>query len=149
MPSHFCPLTSHLSLQYFPSPLWVLCVCWSVCVCSVVSNSSVTPWIARLLCPRDSPGKNTGVGCHSLLQGIFQSRDRTHVSCSVRWFFTTGSPGKPLWFWLFLYPCESRARSTPPLTFSKTSLLKLQCFLPLNSLYRWNEFKLVLSLTRL
>ena len=24
-----------------------------------------------LLCPRDSPGKNTGVGCHFLLQGIF------------------------------------------------------------------------------
>ena len=26
---------------------------------------------ARLLRPCDSPGKNTGVGCHSLLQGIF------------------------------------------------------------------------------
>ena len=26
---------------------------------------------ARLLCPRDYPGKNTGVGCHTLLQGIF------------------------------------------------------------------------------
>jgi len=26
---------------------------------------------ARLLCPCDSPGKNTGVGRHSLLQGIF------------------------------------------------------------------------------
>ena len=26
---------------------------------------------ARLLCPWDSPGKNTGVGCHALLQGIF------------------------------------------------------------------------------
>ena len=25
---------------------------------------------ARLPCPRDSPGKNTGVGCHALLQGI-------------------------------------------------------------------------------
>ena len=25
----------------------------------------------RLLCPWTSPGKNTGVGCHSLLQGIF------------------------------------------------------------------------------
>ena len=25
----------------------------------------------RLLCPWDSPGKNTGVGCHDLLQGIF------------------------------------------------------------------------------
>ena len=25
----------------------------------------------RLLCPWDSPGKNTGVGCHCLLQEIF------------------------------------------------------------------------------
>ena len=25
----------------------------------------------RLLCPWDSLGKNTGVGCHALLQGIF------------------------------------------------------------------------------
>ena len=39
----------------------------------VVSNS-LQPygmWPTRLLCPRDSPGKNTGVGCHTLLQGIF------------------------------------------------------------------------------
>ena len=26
------------------------------------------------LCPWSSPGKNTGVGCHSLLQGIFQTQ---------------------------------------------------------------------------
>ena len=26
---------------------------------------------ARLLCPWDSPGKNTGVDCHFLIQGIF------------------------------------------------------------------------------
>ena len=26
---------------------------------------------ARLLCPWDFSGKNTGVGCHFLLQGIF------------------------------------------------------------------------------
>ena len=26
---------------------------------------------ARLLCPWDSPGMSTGVGCHFLLQGIF------------------------------------------------------------------------------
>ena len=26
---------------------------------------------SRLLCPQNPPGKNTGVGCHSLLQGIF------------------------------------------------------------------------------
>ena len=29
----------------------------------------------------DSPGKNTSVGCHALLQGSFQSRDQTQVSC--------------------------------------------------------------------
>ena len=29
---------------------------------------------ARVLCPRDSPGKNTGVGCHALLQGIFPTQ---------------------------------------------------------------------------
>ena len=26
---------------------------------------------ARLLCPWDSPGKNTGVGCHSFLHDVF------------------------------------------------------------------------------
>ena len=28
-------------------------------------------WSARLLCSWDSPGKNIGLGCHSLLQRIF------------------------------------------------------------------------------
>ena len=28
---------------------------------------------ARPFCPWDYPGENTGVGCHTLLQGIFQS----------------------------------------------------------------------------
>ena len=40
---------------------------------SVVS-SSLRPhglWLGRLLCSWNSPGKNTGVGCHALLQGIF------------------------------------------------------------------------------
>ena len=29
----------------------------------------------RLLCPWDSPGMNTGVGCHFLLQGIFLTQE--------------------------------------------------------------------------
>ena len=28
----------------------------------------------RLLCPWDSPGNNTGVGCHVLLQGVFPTQ---------------------------------------------------------------------------
>ena len=38
----------------------------------------VTPWTVaytRLLCSWDSPGRNTGVGCHSLLQGIFPTQE--------------------------------------------------------------------------
>ena len=45
-------------------------------------------WTARLLCPWDSPGKNTGVGCHFLLQGYSQPKIRTWVSCIVGRFFT-------------------------------------------------------------
>ena len=45
-----------------------------VCVSHLVVSNSLRPHglqPARLLCPWDFPGKNTGVGCHSLLQGIF------------------------------------------------------------------------------
>ena len=58
----------------------------------------VTPWTvaARLLCPWDFPGKNTGVGCYFLLQGIFRPRDWIYVPCIAGGFFTTKSPGKPL-----------------------------------------------------
>ena len=40
---------------------------------SVISDSLGTPWTepTRPLCPWDFPGKNTVVGCHYLLQGIF------------------------------------------------------------------------------
>ena len=45
-------------------------------ICSVMSNSSQPYGLqpTRLLCPRDSLGKNTGVGCHALLQGIFPTQ---------------------------------------------------------------------------
>ena len=36
----------------------------------------------------DSPGKNTGMGCHALLQASSQPRDRTQVSHLVGEFFT-------------------------------------------------------------
>ena len=32
-------------------------------------------WPTRLLCPWDSPGKNNGVGCHALLQGILLTQE--------------------------------------------------------------------------
>ena len=54
-----------------------ICVCVCLCVCSVipVMSDSLRPHGLyspdRLLCPWDSPGKNTEVGCHALLQGTF------------------------------------------------------------------------------
>ena len=38
---------------------------------------------ARCLCPWDFSSKNTGVGCHFLLQEIFLTQDSNHVSCVV------------------------------------------------------------------
>ena len=41
-----------------------------------------TLWPTRLLCSSDSPGKNTGVGCHALLQGIFLTQgSNPNLSC--------------------------------------------------------------------
>ena len=40
----------------------------------------------KLLCPWDSPGKNTGVGCHGLLQGIFLTQGlNLHLLCLLHW----------------------------------------------------------------
>ena len=41
---------------------------------------------AKLLCPWDFPGKNTGVGCHDLLQGIFLTQGlNSHLLHFLRW----------------------------------------------------------------
>ena len=40
---------------------------------------------ARLLHAWDSPGKNTGVGCHALLQGIFPTQGSNPALLHCRW----------------------------------------------------------------
>ena len=54
----------------------------------------------RLLCPWDSPGRNTGVGCHTLLQGIFPTQgSNPHLLCLLLWqagSLLLASPGKPV-----------------------------------------------------
>ena len=47
-----------------------LCTCLkSLQGCTTLSDTMVKATPARQLCLWDSPGKNTGVGCHVLLQG--------------------------------------------------------------------------------
>ena len=57
-----------------------------LCLCAYVSHSVVSDSVrprglrpARLPCPWDSPGKSTGEGSHSLLQGIFPTQGSNQV----------------------------------------------------------------------
>ena len=56
--------------------------------CSVMPNSLATRGLQPiwLLCPRDFPGKDTGVGCHFLLQEIFLIQGLNPGLQHCRWF---------------------------------------------------------------
>ena len=91
-----------------------MCVCVCVCVCVCIKYVCVhakllqsyptlcnlvdcsPPW---LLCPWDSPGKNTGVGYHALLQGIFLTQESNpHLLHLLHWQVDSlplAMPGKP------------------------------------------------------
>ena len=67
------------------------------------------PWTVppRLLCPLNSPGKSTGVGCHALLQGIFPTQGlNPGLPHRGQALLPSERPGQPgslqislLWFW--------------------------------------------------
>ena len=73
------PVSLHCQVDSLPlshqgDPLFSILDAYDLCVHTVVSvvSDSVQPYglqPARLLCPWESPDKNTGVGCHALLQG--------------------------------------------------------------------------------
>ena len=66
---------------------------------SLVSRSVVSDSLqpARLLCPWHSPGKNTGVGCRALLQGIFLTQGSNPHFLHFRWILSPSEPPeKPL-----------------------------------------------------
>ena len=60
-----------------------------MCTCSVVPNSLRPP--TRLVCPWNFSGKNIGVGCHFLLQGMFPTQgSNLHLLHLLHW--QAGSP---------------------------------------------------------
>ena len=71
-----------------------------------MSESLVSPWTVapRLLYPWYFPGKNTGVGCHFLLQGIFltQGLNLRLLHCrQIFYFWATGESSQfnPVNWW--------------------------------------------------
>ena len=70
----FFSMTSSIGLIVTRSqkPSSCLCVCESLSPVWLFATPRTVP--TRLLCPWNSPGKNTGVDCHSLLQRIFPAQ---------------------------------------------------------------------------
>ena len=96
----------------------------------VVSDSSSPP--GSSVCG-DSPGNNTGVGRHALLQGIFPNQGYNLVSCIAGRFFTSQPPGKaPQNMECFMNSHEEF------LNFSKLSKNKDLCSYP-TSTYHWPQ----------
>ena len=98
VPFSSCPQSLPASESFPMSQLWWgTCCCCCCCCCyvtSVVSNS-VRPHRqkpTRLPSPWDSPGKNTGVGCHFLFQCMKQGTQSWYTG-------TTLTPWKRLWCW--------------------------------------------------
>ena len=70
---------------------------------TLVASDSLRPHgleSARLLGPWSYPGKNTGVGCHALLQGIFPTQgSNPHLLHVLHWqvgSLPLAPPGKPM-----------------------------------------------------
>ena len=72
-------------------------------------------------CPWDLPGKNTGVGCHSLLQRIFPTQGLNPGLVYCRQISAVQAdasppepPGKPIRWWNYLHkPFQLRVVGTP------------------------------------
>ena len=93
--------------------VWLICLLssrYEGCACMLRCFSRVRPFVilwtepARLLCPYDFPGKNTGVGCHFLLHETVMTH-KTILFVSVRvsvvmeklcshWSFSTQLPNQ-------------------------------------------------------
>ena len=69
------------------------------CVSRSITSDSLWPHglgPTRLLCPWNSLGKNTGVGCHSLLQGILLTQGSNSGPLALHADFLPSEPlGKP------------------------------------------------------
>ena len=63
-----------------------------------VMSDSATSWTVTSqtpLCPWDSPGKNSEVGCHAFLQGIFPTQNLLDPPALAGKFFTAEPLGSP------------------------------------------------------
>ena len=82
---------------------------YHTCACSVTSGSLQPRGLypTRLLGPWDSPGKNSGVGCHALHQGIFLTQESNLHLLHCRWILCHWATGKPFFITYLSIPVFS------------------------------------------
>ena len=90
---------------------------------------------SRLLCPQDFPGKNTGVGCHFLLQGIFPTQE--------------SNPGvlhcRQILYWLLYWATREALNTSYSWTFTALTIpLSTSISSTLNSYWFYAHFKFYL-----
>ena len=68
------------------------CLAAKECLTTLLRPHGLQP--TSLLCPWDSPGKNTGVDCHFLLQGIFLTQGSNPCLLHLVGEFSAEPPGK-------------------------------------------------------
>ena len=91
-------ITSIMMLLFQLSPLLCAVLC-------LVAQSCLTLWDPMDCSPpvssvhRDSPGKNTAVGCHALLQGIFptQGSNSGLLHCRQILYYLSHQEGQEYW----------------------------------------------------
>ena len=97
----------------FPHGSPVISELCCMCECSVESDSlrphGLQP--ARLLCPWNFPGKNTGVGCPFLLQVISEPFIKDTALLPLNYlrnlFFKKVNRSRILWLFLYFLPCST------------------------------------------
>ena len=83
---------------------------------------------SRLLCPQNSPGKNTGVGSNSLLQGTFLTQGWNRGLLHCRWIlYWLSHQGTLLSLCSVQFSCSVVSNSSQPHRLTSASL---QAFLP-------------------
>ena len=83
-PPHSHPIRASRASDTWKAGLPVPCPTRSLQSCQLCA----TPWTVahQTPCPWGSPGKNTGVGCHALLQGTFPTQGlNPHLLCLLHW----------------------------------------------------------------
>ena len=114
----FCCVSQVLMSCYMCIALVCVFMCFQLLSCVPFFLPSYGLQPSRLPCPWDLSGKNTGVGCHFLLQGMSLTQGSNPCFLHCRWMFTAEPPGKPRYSAYFLYvgqPVDLSMTSSPRL----------------------------------